>query len=259
MNSASKIFGTNPIVFSGALYPKPLNARSRDDDDFDFSRCCSDWFSTHFARQAYTQTRLDQKIGVIDVHLVKDIMRSHMLGKEFTPAKGSMRDICMHAGPITRPSQTASSYIGQLFEKVPIHWFTATSTPCISIYKPVFMESGLPDLKLTPEKLYDVKSIWWTHERLNRRMIGSFKEYFPKIRKQIETVEANFHPRAEELRSSFLNGEVSMEDLRNLTNRAFAKSLEIEVTLIGEVKPKPSNPVFYLYWRKMNSEAKIQL
>lgn len=235
----------------------------KDDKDFDFSRCYSDRFYTHFARgrerQAYTQTCLNQNIGEVDIHLVKNIMRSHMLGRDFTPAKGSMRDVCMHAGPITRPSQTASSYIGQLFEKVPIHWFTATSTPCISIYKPVFMESGLPDLKLTPEKLYDANSIWWTHERLSRRMIGSFKEYFQKIREKIEAVEASFHTRVEELRSGFMSGEVSIEDLRNLTNEAFVKSLEIERTLIGEVKPRSSNPIFDLYWRKANSESKIQL
>ncbi|MCS7139009.1 MAG: peptidase U34, partial [Crenarchaeota archaeon] len=187
------------------------------------------------------------------------IMRSHRLGENFTPAKGSMRDICMYAGPVTRPSQTASSYIGQLFEKVPVHWFTATSTPCISIYKPVFMESGLPNLKLTPEKLYDPASIWWIHEKLNRRMMGSFKEYFPKIRKQIKEVEAFLHLEAEKARFSFLNGEASMEDLKSLTNEAFVKSLEIEKVLIDEVKLRPSNPLFDLYWRKVNSEAKMQL
>ncbi|MEM3712433.1 MAG: C69 family dipeptidase [Thermoproteota archaeon] len=235
----------------------------KDDKDFNFSRCYSDRFYTHFARgrerQAYTQTCLNRKIGEIDIHLVKDIMRSHILEEEFTPVKGSMRDVCMHAGPITRPSQTASSYIGQLFEKVPIHWFTATSTPCISVYKPVFIESGLPSLKLTPGKLYDSDSIWWVHEKLNRKMIGSFKEYFQKIRNQMDKVESDFHLKAEEARFRFLNGETSAEDLRRLTHEAFIKSSEIERSLIDEVKPRFSSLIFDLYWRKVNSEAKIQL
>ncbi len=157
----------------------------REDKDFNFSKCYSDRFYTHFSmgreRHAYTQSCLKQKTGEIDTCFVKNIMRSHRLGENFTPAKGSIRDICMHAGLLTRPSQTAASYVGQLFEKVQIHWFTATSSPCISFYKPVFMEAGLPDLKLTPSRFYDSDSIWWIHEKLSRMMLGSFKEYFLKI------------------------------------------------------------------------------
>ncbi|MGB9717802.1 MAG: C69 family dipeptidase [Thermoproteota archaeon] len=235
----------------------------RDDRDFDFSKCYSDWFYTHFARgrerHAYTQGFLERNMGEIDVYLVKDIMRSHMLGGGFTPAKGSMRDICMHAGPVTRPSQTTASYIGQLFEKTPIHWFTATSTPCVSVYKPVFMEAGLPDFKLTPNRLYDPDSIWWVHEKLSRRMLGCFQEYFSKIRSQVESLESRFHLKAEELRLSFLNGEASPEELRRLTQESFAESLDLEKSLINEVKPKPSSPLFQLYWGKVNSEAKIML
>jgi dipeptidase len=235
----------------------------KDDRDFDFSKCYSDKFYTHFARgrerQAYTQGLLEQKTGEIDVHIVKNIMRSHRLGENFTPAKGSMRDVCMHAGVLTRPSQTAASYVGQLFEKVQIHWFTATSTPCISVYKPVFMEAGLPDLKLVPDRLYDSDSVWWIHERLSRRMLGSFKEYFLKIRSQVESLEAYLHSKAEELRSRFLEGEASVEELKRLTEEAFAKSLELEKGFINEVKPKPSGLLFELYWRKVNSEAKMFL
>lgn len=235
----------------------------RDDRDFDFSKCYSDRFYTHFARgkerRAYTQSRLEQKKGEIDVFFIKDIMRSHVLGESFTPSKGSMRDICMHAGILTRPSQTAASYIGQLFEKTQINWFTATSTPCISVYKPVFMEAGLPDLKLTPSRLYDRDSVWWIHERLSRRMLGSFKEYFPKIRSRIESLEAHLQSRAVELRSSFLSGETTVEELGKLTREAFARSLELEEGFIDMVKPKASGLAFELYWKKVNSEAKIML
>jgi len=235
----------------------------RDDRDFNFSKCYSDRFYTHFARgrerHIYTQGLLEQKTGEIDARFIKNIMRSHRLGENFTPAKGSMRDICMHAGVLTRPSQTAASYIGQLFGKVQIHWFTATSTPCISIYKPVYMEAGLPNLKLTPGRLYDSDSIWWIHERLSRRMLGSFKEYFSKIRSQVESLEACLHPKAEELRSGFLKGETSVEELKKLTDEVFVKSLELEKSFINEIRPKPSSSLFELYWRKVNSEAKILL
>lgn len=233
----------------------------KDDRDFDFSKCYSDWFYSRFARgrerHAYTQGCLERNMGKIDVYLVKNIMRSHTLGENFTPAKGSMRDICMHAGGLARPSQTAASYVGQLFEEVPIHWFTATSTPCISVYKPVFMEAGLPDLKLTPDRFYDSNSVWWLHEKLSRRVLGSFKHYFPKICEQIESLEARLYSGAEELRLEFLNGKASLEDLKNLTIKAFEESLRLEESLIREIRPKSSGMLFKLYWRSVNSEAKM--
>jgi len=235
----------------------------RDDKDFDFAKCYSDWFYTHFARgrerRAYTQSCLEQRIGEIDLALVKSIMKSHRLGEKFIPAKGSMRDVCMHAGILTRPSQTSASYIGQLFEKTPIHWFTATSTPCISVYKPVFMEAGLPDFKLTPSSFYDSDSIWWTHERLSRKMLGSFKQYFSKMREQIEPIEGLLHKEAEEARSRFLNGNASSKELERLTYKAFEKSLELEKNFINEVKASSPGFLFGLYWKRINSEARIVL
>lgn len=234
----------------------------KDDKDFNFAKCYSDTFYTYFSkgreRHRYTQKLLEQKAGEIDLSYVKSIMRSHKLGKEFTPVKGSMEDICMHAGGITRPSQTAASYVGQLFEKVQVHWFTATSTPCISVYKPVFLQAGLPKLNLTPGELYDANSIWWVHEKFQRKMLGSFKEYFPKIREQIGSMEAYFEHKAEELRNDFLNGKATPEELRKLTEEAFLKSVEFERSFSNQVKTKRTiNLLFELQWRKWNSEAKI--
>lgn len=217
------------------------------------------YFSKGRKRHKYTQKMLEQRIGEINLSCVKNIMRSHKLGKEFTPANGSMEDICMHAGGITRPSQTAASYIGQLFEKVQVHWFTATSTPCVSIYKPVFLQAGLPKLNLTPKEFYDSSSIWWIHEKLQRKMLGSFKEHLPKIREKADSMEAYFEHKAKELRNDFLNGRTTLEELRKLTEEAFLKSAEFETSFSNQIKTSRTlNIIFELYWRKWNSEARIK-
>lgn len=234
----------------------------RDDKDFNFARCYSDVFYTYFSkgreRHKYTQKLLEQKLGEIDLNYIKNIMRSHYLGKEFTPAKGSMKDICMHAGGITRPSQTAASYVGQLFEKVQINWFTATSTPCISAYKPVFLQAELPKVKLTPSEFYDSSSIWWIHEKLHRKILGSYREYFQKIREKINTMEAYFQKRAEELRNDFLEGKATPEELRKLTEDAFLESVEFEKSFTDKIGTKRTlNLFFELHWKKWNSEAKL--
>ncbi|RLE94470.1 MAG: hypothetical protein DRN04_03520 [Thermoprotei archaeon] len=59
---------------------------------------------------------LEEKIGEIDFAYIKKIMRSHYTGSNYDPVRGSMKDICMHAGGLTRPSQTAGSLIVLLYE-----------------------------------------------------------------------------------------------------------------------------------------------
>jgi hypothetical protein len=121
------------------------------------------------------------------------------------------------------------------------------------------MEAGLPDFKLTPSSFYDSDSIWWTHERLSRKMLGSFKQYFSKMREQIEPIEGLLHKEAEEARSRFLNGNASSKELERLTYKAFEKSLELEKNFINEVKASSPGFLFGLYWKRVNSEARIVL
>ncbi|MEM3257769.1 MAG: C69 family dipeptidase [Thermoproteota archaeon] len=233
----------------------------KDDKEFNFAKCYSDKLYTYFSkgrnRHKYTQKLLEKKIGEIDLNYVKSIMRSHHI-EEFIPAKGSMEDICMHAGGITRPSQTTASYIGQLFKEIQVHWFTATSTPCISAYKPVFIQAGLPNLKLTPSEFYDSSSIWWIHEKMYRKMLGSFKEYFPMVKEKIDSMETYFQKRAEKLRDNLLDGKTTPKELRKLTDEAFSTSVEFERSFCNEAEARKTlNLFFELYWKKWNSEAKI--
>ena len=115
----------------------------KDDRDFNFAKCYSDWFYTRFARgrerHRFTQKMLEEKAGEIDFSYFKKILRSHHSDPHYNPVKGSMRDICMHAGGLTRPSQTTGSLIALLYDDLQLCWVTATSTPCISLYKPVFI------------------------------------------------------------------------------------------------------------------------
>jgi len=236
----------------------------RGEEDFDFARCYSDRFYTFFAkgreRRKYTEGRLREKIGEIDVPYVMSIMRSHHRDPDFTPSRGSMRDVCMHAGGITRPSQTAGSYIGVLYPDLSINWFTATSTPCISMYKPVFIPAGLPDIGPKPTGKYDPSTLWWRQERLHRAMLGSYRKYAPPIRSEIERIERELEKKALKLREAYVRGEAREEDLLELTREAFDKAATILEKYLSVVKPKVIlNPLFAAYWMRVNREAGLRL
>ena len=165
----------------------------------------------------------------------------------------------MHAGGVTRPSQTAGSQVSILYERVAIHWFTATSTPCISLYKPVFIEAGLPGLGSKPRGTYNPETLWWRHEVLHRRMMCNYRKYAPELRERIESLEKRFLEKAYEARIGFLEGSADKRDLKALTEEAFKEAAVLEEEFIRRVKPQPClNPLYMLYWWRMNRQAGIK-
>lgn len=207
-------------------------------------------------RQAFTQAKLEEAKGSLDFFLVAKLLRSHS-SEPYTPSKGSNRDICMHAGGLTRPSQTASSMIALLFEELPVVFVTGTSTPCISAFKPVFPAAGLPDLGPAPSGTYDGgRSIWWRHEALSRRINCSYQRYAPLIAKEMMELEKEFYAKALSLREAYLKGEASAEALRRLTLEAFEAAARIEEKWLQSVeRGRCLNPLFALYWRRVNRLA----
>jgi len=235
----------------------------KDDEDFGFAKCYTSWFYTYFSkgreRQRHTQRMLEERKGEIDLGYVKNIMRSHYTDPDYYPPKGSMRDICMHAGGLARPCQTVASYIGQLYPDFQIHWFTATSSPCISLYKPVFIKLGLPDLGPKPEGVYNSKVLWWVHEKLHRKILTSYRRYAPKIRSEIREIEKRLEERAHALRRGYLEGRASESQLLELTKEAFQAARSIDEKWLAHVETGSTwNVPFRIYWSKVNRQAGLK-
>lgn len=232
----------------------------RGEEDFSFARCYSDRLYTRIARggerQRFTQKALEGARGQVDLSFAMSLMRSHSFEEGYSPARGSMRDICMHAGGLTRPSQTAASMVALLYERCPVVWVTGTSSPCISPYKPVFLDAGLPDLGPKPGGCYDPGSLWWHHELLHRRLLHSYPKYAGAIRAEILSVEAELVREAEKLRSRYFEGRATAEDLLRLSARAFELGSSIDERWLAAVRPgRGLNPLFSLYWYRVNQAA----
>ncbi len=80
--------------------------------------------------------------------------------------RGAMRAPCMHAGGLLAASQTTASLLVELEGSAVRGWATATSAPCLSVFKPFTVTTPL-DVGPTPSLEPD-DSLWWTHERLHR-------------------------------------------------------------------------------------------
>jgi len=82
----------------------------------------------------------------------------------------------MHAGPgPARGSQTTGSLVAHLHPDRPTLFVTATAAPCTSIFKPLWLDTPLPDLTgPEPAGTYDPQTLFWRHERLHRAVLADY-------------------------------------------------------------------------------------
>ncbi len=173
-------------------------------EDFHFSRCYSDVIYTKFAGGRHRLCRstelLSSWIGKIDVPFVMALLRDHgpKADENWQPGKGlTGAEICMHAsfGPV-RISQTTGSMISHLTD-LNTHWVTGTAAPCTSVFKPVWIDSGLPELFPSPSETYDDATLWWRHENLHREILRDYPARIKIVENSRGNLEAEFLHKAE--------------------------------------------------------------
>ncbi len=178
----------------------------RGSEDFDFARCYSDPLYTRLAdavkRQCATTNALAARKGRVTTADAMMALRAHLPGPDGTyqPDRGiTGADVCMHAGfgPV-RHSQTAGSMVAHLAQGQHTHWLTGSAAPCTSIFKPVWMDAGLPDTGPKPAAVYTRGSLWWQHELLHREVLRDFEPRLAAFAAEREALERDFLARAAE-------------------------------------------------------------
>jgi dipeptidase len=271
--------------------------------DFDFAACYTDlspafsasFLYTHFARgrirQAHTAGCLLARAGQITVADMMQLLRSHgpkadsrtqnaevgpaaarhgpAIASGWTPTNSSMASICMHYGDdLLRPSQTTGSLVAQLrSDGSTTFWLTGTSAPCLSLFKPFYLESAeagllttaraglltVPDLGPAPEGRYDPAALWWQGERLHRAVILDYATRYPLFAANRDALEA-----------SFLAEEATLRSASPAERAAFsARCIERGSTALAEwtarVEAAPiTRPAPWLYrrrWARQNQAA----
>jgi dipeptidase len=140
-------------------------------NEFDFARCFGDARLARASggdeRRACTWQRLhsnDQRgVGREDLFAA---LREH---NGFTPKQGwRMQMPCAHSSwwPTRRSGQTTGSMVSRLQPHASQHYLTGTSSPCLSVFKPVWLGRE--------NKLGDTEKLFWQHERLHRLVLGDY-------------------------------------------------------------------------------------
>ncbi len=228
---------------------------------FSFASCYSDRFYTKLARgrerRSYTLGRLREKVGELTVWDIVSLLRSHQ-HEPYHPARGSMRDICMHYGGLLRPSQTASSMVVMLKNDSVLGLVTGTSNPCLSLYKPVVFGVRLPFQQKNASNKYSVSDYWWRHEVLHRRLHLCYKEYAGEYQRVILSIEQKLLSSIVDL---FLHNKLTLEKAQEALEEMYREEERVLEEWSKKLSgAKCSTPLLYKYRiKRASKKARLPL
>lgn len=180
------------------------------------------------------------------------ILRSHPRDQSFSPHRGKMNNICLHASGLLTPSQTTGSLVAELKPGLdtPV-WGTGTAAPCLSLFKPFYFGNTVLEesIFLPPGPRAD-RSYWWQWESWHRMALKNYGKA-----KLIWQEKA--HPQEQ----NWLQQAMTTTDLYNRAQ--FSQScLDSSSSILNEMK-KALEPdakfypgIWYrTYWHRLDAKA----
>jgi dipeptidase len=204
---------------------------------------------------------LARQSGRVDAAAMMANLRDHGGAAEgrtdFHPQQIESATICMHAGDGTRRGQSVAAMVSDLREGGAVHWVTGTSAPCTSVFKPVFIDAGLPDQGARPGDRSDPATLWWRHEQLHRAMVqGDYAAAMTWFRPERDALEAEFRTRVEQALA--LPGDAGIKARREVAEACWRDAAAAEATWIaraGTLSCSAIRPPYKRAWSRFDKLA----
>lgn len=198
--------------------------------------------------------------GKMGIREAMAILRSHNTQYHFEPSKGAMDCLCLHATGILTPSQTTGSMVAELDALVscPV-WFTGSSAPCLSLFKPFYTDLPIPDQNYlpTPDSRTDM-SYWWQWEEWHRSAILKY----PAAKRIMDALAGNTEDTWRKKAEILQVQKAGTAERSAFSQDSMALSLdilhELKKHLLKE-KKKSLNWIYGRNWRKWNRMAGITI
>ncbi|BDA78023.1 acyl-CoA--6-aminopenicillanic acid acyltransferase [Leptospira kobayashii] len=239
--------------------------------DFSFNEAFSDWFFTKMGqcenrRQLHeTNATASYKTkGIYTAKSAMEVLRSHTVSdSEFEVSSADMGSLCLHAGGLLTPNQTNGSMIVEWNTSAksndPLRiWYTGTSTPCLSVFKPFFFGTStfIDHSPLNP-KILDDTSLWIKHEQIARRANFDYQTVRAIVVPETRPMESQLVSYTNESLTESKKNEMQIKALKDHTQLIQRCEEELKQKKIG--KSKWTSPLFQTYWQKQNGKLKIKL
>src|SRR5690606_39197513 len=93
------------------------------------------------------------------------------------------------AGGLLTSTQTTASWVADLRPGHDLHWVTATSAPCTSIFKPVRVGEPIAD-EPSASNRFDPAVPWWRHELVHRSVLRDAGALLSRITPERDRIES---------------------------------------------------------------------
>lgn len=232
-------------------------------EGFDVSRTYGKSLLTHFGggahRRSCSTNWLGENQGKITVKGVMQSLRGHGHSQktDWPPAGDILSgvEVCMHAGygPV-RIDQTTSSMIVRLGKNGINAWVTASAAPCTAVFKPVWMDAGMPNGRPAPKGTYDPQSVWWKHEKLHRAVVQDYSR-LNAYSADRDALEDTFIEQANQA------SDAPLEVRKQFSEACFERAEESETAWVERIESLPvqsAAPFYYRSaWDRFNREAQF--
>ncbi len=160
----------------------------------EFRKAHSDYVYTRFSGSRERLCRTQEMCSSCDS--VADLMaalRDHGVDgahPQYGIINGGLNVPCVHGGGLIASSQCTSSWVSELTDTSQQHWVTATSAPCTGIFKPVQVNRPVDYGPQATDTAND--SLWWRHERFQRKVMRDPEAAMPLFLPERAEVEARW-------------------------------------------------------------------
>ena len=245
------------LISPGAVETARKNGWTKPGQSFHFSNAYSAPFLTRMSacavRQATTQAAAGN--GKLSISRAMEILSSHHRPEaEWLPHRASTRDVAMHATGLLNPSHTVGSMVAELRANgLGTVWLTGTSSPALSVFKPVFTGGEFLSDFTEPTARPDA-SFWWEAERLFRRAAAQYQAISGLVQPDRQRLQTDFVDKEKTLVGG---ASVRRESGDELSDYAFFQHFnELEIALEkARLLPRHAEafaPFYQLYWRGQN-------
>ena len=220
------------------------NGWCQSKEDFDFAAAYGNAtlrFITHCDdRLSCSSKSLLDMEGKIDFFQIASILRNHPDG--WVPWKQDVAPICQHSDQ-NGGSSTTGSQISEIGAEC-THWFTGSSSPCMSVYWPFKFEkphvySGFDDSGIK----YSDKSYWWRREKTNRALAA-----------RCESQGMRF-PEVVALQQEVYRSRSRTTDVRKMEVLIHKHETLLENLVVRSPAVNNPDPDYTAYWKTRNADA----
>ncbi|HOB11944.1 MAG TPA: C69 family dipeptidase [Syntrophomonadaceae bacterium] len=228
----------------------------KTEEDFNFARCYKDKLFTYFSgsgqRCSCSQQELEAQQGKIDTAVMMQILRSHhpaVQGRQFQQA--SLQSVCMHGGGIIG-DHTTGSYVACLSEKASLYWVTGASTPCLAMFKPLWLVENNP-VVFREDQQQEATGYWQQREIFHRMVINGQVTNLESYYEKRDQLEESWREIAGKLEAESASDSTKIEFM----SEAWRQEAEVIRKVISENQHQPvrrrGNPYFRSYWRRQTA------